>query len=470
MWKAYNLINEEKPVDAERVLNSLYNDHPHDPRVMGLLAQCQMKLEHYGAAYNTLRRCVELLPNKSEPWNNYGMACLHCGLLDEGERALKRAIGLESKQPWAAVNNMALCMVNQGEPLHAIEWADKGLALKAKNPEAMVSRGYACLMLGRWKEGWEGYEHELHGSIRKPVQYQKEPYWDGKLGINLVVRGEQGIGDEISFASVLPDAIKAQKSVVFECDRRLEGLFKRSFPGIPIYGTRFDKTITWQEEHPVDASCLMGTLSRHHRNALDEFPGTPYLIADPERRIQWRALLASLGAKPKIGIAWSGGLKSTFKGRRSVGLEDLLPILKQDATFVSLQYKKSQDEIDEFEEKHGIKIHHWTRATEVADYDETAALVAELDMVISVQTAVVHLCGALGKKCWVLVPSKPHWRYGLNGDSLPWYKSVKLYRQKKDWDWIINKVSSDLCLSLTTPQPHQEKESISLESLSETTA
>jgi ADP-heptose:LPS heptosyltransferase len=176
------------------------------------------------------------------------------------------------------------------------------------------------------------------------------------------------------------------------------------------------------------------------RSKPEDFPGKPYLKADPERRIQWRALFDTL-RKPVIGIAWTGGLNNTGKKKRSLKLEDLEPIFRSiDATWVSLEYRDRDDEIQAFYEKTGIQIHQWKRATRTEDYDDTAGLVAELDLVVSVSTAVIHLAGALGKDCWVLVPNKPRWFYLLEGE-IPWYKSVKLFRQKQNGEWPIEEVS-----------------------------
>jgi ADP-heptose:LPS heptosyltransferase len=119
-------------------------------------------------------------------------------------------------------------------------------------------------------------------------------------------------------------------------------------------------------------------------------------------------------------------------------------LFRQDADFISLEYKDPLAEIADLKEKHGIEVKHWPRAAEAYDLDETAALVAELDLVITVQTAVVHIAGALGKPCWVMVPRTPHWRYHLAGDRMPWYDSVKLYRQTKDWASVINKIAIDI--------------------------
>jgi hypothetical protein len=144
-----------------------------------------------------------------------------------------------------------------------------------------------------------------------------------------------------------------------------------------------------------------------------------------------------------VGIAWTGGLPNTFRYRRSFPLESLLPILQTPGiTWVSMQYKNSAAEIKALEERHGIKVHHWARATEAPDYDETAALAAELDQVVSTTTALVHLCGAIGQKCWVMVPKKPRWFYGLEGNTIPWYNSVSLYRQSDKWP--VERIAADL--------------------------
>jgi ADP-heptose:LPS heptosyltransferase len=185
-----------------------------------------------------------------------------------------------------------------------------------------------------------------------------------------------------------------------------------------------------------------------YRREDKDFPRKGWLVADPERRLQWRALLDQLPGK-KVGIAWTGGRDNTFRSRRSFSLEGLLPILKTPGiTWVSLQYKDPAKEIAEFQKKTGIEIKHWKRATENCDYDETAALVQELDAVVSVTTAVVHLCGALGKKGYVLVPARSRWFYASSGVEHRWYDSLELYRQSDKWpvEKVAQKLKSDLGL------------------------
>ena len=229
--------------------------------------------------------------------------------------------------------------------------------------------------------------------------------------------------------------------MILECDARLYGIFKRSFPEITVYPARFEKSPEWVDSQDFDAWCLIGSLGWHYRVNDGDFLGTPYLKACPERKKHWKSELDKLGNKKKVGIAWNGGLKDTFKTRRSLDLEQLLPILTQDCTFISLEYK-TPHELADFEQEHGIKIHHFPEATESKDYDDAAALVDELDLVISVQTAVVHLAGALGKRCWTLIPNKPNWRYA--SPRFMWANSVELFRQGKTWDEPIKCVTERL--------------------------
>lgn len=436
-------LSDKEPDEALRLACSRLNDYPNDVEALYVAWKVLMSAERFGLAYNVMKRALEVSPNDPGIWNNVGLALHGMMRLEDAEKCFLKSIQLDPKNI-PALNNMALICVGQHRPEDAIKYADRSLSI-TNDPEeqasVMESRGYGCLMLGRWKEGWDGFEAMIGGKYRPIHSLQGEGYWKGEKVETLLVVGEQGIGDEISFASILPDLIADKdrvKTVIYECDARLEGLFKRSLD-IPIYGTRFIQHVMWPHDYKIDAHVLSGSLGRYYRLTDESFSKKPYLIADPERRLQWRALLDSLGPKLKVGIAWTGGNKRTFGERRTLKLEEMLPILRQDATFISLQYKDPSSEIAEFEKKHGIKVHHWARCTEAKDYDETAALVAELDLVIAVPTAVVDLCGGLGKDCWVLVPQKPHWRF-----TKPVWTDARLYRQKKDWAYIINKLAEDL--------------------------
>jgi hypothetical protein len=153
-----------------------------------------------------------------------------------------------------------------------------------------------------------------------------------------------------------------------------------------------------------------------------------------------------------VGISWRGGLASSRRSLRSIALEEWLPIFGvRDIDFVSLQYSVQEGELEALQ-RAGVRVHQWQGA--IDDYDETAALVCALDLVVSVQTAVVHLAGALGREVWALIPAAPEWRYGASGGVMPWYPSARLIRQARlgDWDPVVQTVAVDLQAWVDTPR------------------
>lgn len=437
-------LRQQKRFDEAMSIVAAFMDKHFDfvPALV-LAANIQIDADRYGSAFVYIQRATQLAPDESVVWNNMALCYENT---EQPEEALKCFIKALNRNPndVLALNNISKLYNDLGEPLKAINCIEKALRLDPKLLEARYNKGVSLLTLGKWKEGWEGYEHNLgkHRGRRERV-YGTIPRWTGEKGLTLIAYGEQGIGDEINFASCIPD-LKRDNDVIIECDKKLENLFRRSFGGV-VYGTRYVKGgLEWPTKHPIDATVAFGSLMGRYRNATEDFPGTPYLIPDPQRQTMWRALLDSLGPKLKVGLAWTGGLRKTFKHLRSMPLKDLAPIWRQDATFVSLQYKDATAEVREIEQDYGIKIHHWPHATQTNDMDDQAALMSQLDLVISVDQTAVHFGGALGVPTWVLLPKTPSWRFGLTGSTTPWYKSVTLYRQQDKWVETIGWVARDL--------------------------
>jgi tetratricopeptide (TPR) repeat protein len=402
-----------------------------------------MKTRRFGLAYNIFRRAAQLNPSKPELWNNMGMCHQETWDLDAAEDCFKEAL---KKNPnyYQALENLALISVNRCHPEEALKWLAKVDQIGKSSLDSKDTRAMALLMKRDWS-GWKLYRETVGTTKQREIRTYndpEEPMWNGESG-SVVVYGNQGIGDEIAFASCIPDASR-KADIIIDCDARLAGLFKRSFPEARVYGTRFVNEREW--DHQIDYSIASDCLPAMFREKDEDFPGTPFLKADPERRLQWRALFDTF-KKPVIGIAWSGGLKITGSNKRSLPLEAFLPLFKSiDATWVSLEYKDKSEEIEELELEHGIKILDYPRATRAQDYDDAAGLVAELDLVVSVTTAVVHLSGALGKECWCIAPNKPRFFYGVKGDDLPWYRSVKMFRQAKDGTWPLEELTTKLRL------------------------
>lgn len=428
---------EDDPDEAHRRCRGLLNENPDDPLALFLLGTIEARCERFGLAYNLFRRVVDLKPDRAEAWNNVGMALegLH---IPERARAAFLEAQKRDKSSASYPANVALTYLEERKYAKTLEWCEKAFKLDPNHPGAKTQFGMASLALGNWKDGWPALAHSLGNKFRKEVQYGDEVRWDGTAGQSVVFYGEQGLGDEVMYSSCIPDALERCSEVILECDPRLEGLFKRSFPDAHVYGTRRQDQVAWLADHNLDARCPVGQLPQFFRPSPESCPGTPYLKADPERRIQWRALFDSWGKKTKIGLAWSGGSKHNHPEARNIGLEALRPLIEGfDADWVSLQYKDPSAEIRET----GLPVRHYPRATLTNDYDDTAGLVAELDLVIGPHTSVHHLAGALGVPGLILVPEKTIWLY--HGETLPWYASAKLIKQTGSWPEQIKGLVND---------------------------
>lgn len=451
--KARKLHLEGNFNEAEALYHSVFNKDINNLDILLQIAQINHQKGNHGLAIVLYQKVVEIHPEIAAIWNNLGI-CLKLESMDESaEYCFKKAIELEPNQPDFPANISAI-YVNQGQPDKILEWADKAIAIGPHdNPGVVQARWHKALALLEKKDfsGWKYHESRLEEGAGCKVafrNYQKEgvtPWWDGKSKGLVVLHGEQGIGDEIMFSSCIPDALKTGADFVFECTPRIAGLMARSFPDVKVIGTNNLNGEDWLNGGKVDYKLAIGSLPKFYRPHTDDCPGTPFLIPDPILVEHYKQRLSELGNRPKIGIAWMGGVLRTRVELRSLFLEQLNPILEQDFDFISLQYtNNAEPEIQAFEKETGIKIHHWPEAAKGIDMDDQAALISNLDLVITVCQTAVHVSGGLGVPCWVMTPSRPSWRYAIEGD-IPWYESVKLYRQKgDDWETLVNEVASDL--------------------------
>jgi tetratricopeptide (TPR) repeat protein len=408
---------------------------------------CEVALGRYDAALAAAEDGLRRAPEAGELYAALGLvhqkmhrphAALECY-----ERA--RALGHADADYW---NNYGIVMQELGRLEEALAAYERALALRPDFPLARFHRGLARLLAGDYAGGWPDYEMRLASEDcpRRPHAY---PRWDGSPleGRTLLVYGEQGLGDEIMFASCLPQVLAAARRCIVECSPRLEALFRRSFPQALVYAARPDRAIPEDiRAQPIDFEAPSGSLPLYLRRTPGDFPQhCGYLRADPRRVAAWRERLAQLGPGLKVGISWAGGTHRTRSPLRSIPLERWLPVLRATpAHFVSLQYGDAEEALAALEARHGVRIEHWREAIE--DYDETAALVCALDLVVSVQTAIVHLAGALGRPAWAMVGYAPEWRYGFAGERMAWYPSVRLFRQPAfgEWDPVLSRVAAGL--------------------------
>ena len=412
----------------QRVLEIDAQDH-RSWNALGIVAmERSMKQE----ARNAFERALKLAPHLAEAHCNLGILALDDQCFDDAIQRLEQALALDPGLTEARCN-LGMAFYGAGFNAQAEQVLAQALAQDPGNRLARLYTSFGYLMRGEWRTGWELFEERLRAG--NPARSFNYPDWDGgSLGGKVIlVYGEQGLGDQIMFANCLPDVIARAAQCVVVIDDRLQRLLQRSFPAARVLG--------WSQARSgalaacaIDWQVAIGSLPRHFRNTPQEFSHAAYLAADAGRVAYWRARLARLGGGLKVGISWRGGTLSTRRALRSLELEQWRPLLQQrGAHFVSLQYTDCSAELDALRRQHGIAVQEWPEA--IANYDETAALVGALDLVISVCTSVVHLAGALGKPAWVLVPASPEWRYMSAGKSMPWYASVELLRQRQNGMW-----------------------------------
>ncbi|HYD57558.1 MAG TPA: tetratricopeptide repeat protein [Burkholderiales bacterium] len=366
----------------------------------------------------------------------------------EAAQAYREAVRLEPGSTRAHIG-LGWALETAGDVDAALQCYEAAVALQPESIDARVSRASLWLSREDFARGWDEFEWRKRAPGNASVHERfSVPEWDGSplAGRRILCYAEQGLGDQIMYASCLPQIIEAAAHCVVDCDRRLAPLLSRAFPAATIHGGTQSDPGDWIREHQLDLKVSLASLPRHLRRSSAAFPRhAGYLPADPGKVARWRQRLAELGAGRKIGLSWRGGVQRTGRAWRSIPLDELLAVLKiEGVEFVSLQYGDEDAEIARLQEQHGVRIHCFREALE--DYDETAALICALDLTLSVCTAVIHLAGALGRPVWIMAPVKADARYGLSGDSMPWYPSARLFRQAHfgDWPGVVERVRDAL--------------------------
>lgn len=361
---------------------------------------------------------------------------------DEGAKHIEAACRLAPEAPDVKCN-WAMLLQYRGQSNDALarwtELIDSGTL--ANDAKARLDRAMILLLLGDFRAGWDEYEKRFDADRRAARDFGLPP-WRGEplADKTILVYAEQGVGDEIMFASCLCDLIVMAGRVIIECNNRLQALFRRSFPQATVYSGRKEGPADWLTQYgPVDYQVPIGSLPRWFRSERSAFPGVyPYLQADALRVEEWRARLRREAAGPLIGISWRGGTAGTRRQIRSLPLELLGTVLRPGFTWVNLQHGAgdTQPPVPGLRSFAGV----------TSDLDELAALMSALDLVISVDNTNVHLAGALGRPVWALLSGSPEWRYGASGDSMPWYSSAKLYRrnQNEGWEAVLARLTLEL--------------------------
>jgi tetratricopeptide (TPR) repeat protein len=400
------------------------------------------ELERSEAALAHYDKAIALKADYAEAFYNRGMVLQELKRHEEALASYDKAIALKADYA-DAYNNRGIVLQEFKRYEEALASYDKAIALKADYAEAYLNQGLLRLSVGEFKPGWELYEWRWRTEDLAPRGKELGvSLWIAReriRGADLLLCAEQGIGDEIMFAGMVDEVLREAKSVTLECDSRLHGLYQRSFPRLKVIARQLRPATKGMK---FDCIAPVGSPARFYRTSLSGFPKhAGYLKPAPDLTAIWRRKLGALGDSLKVGISWRGGTPKTGIERRSISLDRWRPIFEvKNTQFVGLQY----GDLEEETAKWGDQIVFFPDCQNT--FDDLGALISALDLVISVQTAVVHLTGALGKPCWVLVSDPAEWRYGQQGAQMPWYPAVRLFRQSMagDWEAVLHEVAAEL--------------------------
>lgn len=395
-------------------------------------------LQRYDEALTAFDKTLTLKPNSEFAWLGRGNAFSDLARYDEALAAYDKALNLnpELENAWLARGNVFFAMNRDDDALSNYESA---IGLRREYAEALLNKSQVKLSLGDFEEGWALYEWRWKSRLfTSPVRNFSEKHLleDADVaGKTVLVHSEQGFGDTIQF----------YRYIAKLAERGCEIVFETPAPLVPLIKTQRgnSKIIRAGEALPrFDIHCPLLSLPHFFKTSLATIPAqVPYLFPAPVKLEFWRAKLGAK-SKPRIGLVWSGNPKYSTDVRRSVPLELLLPFINADADWYSLQ----KDVRDEDRRRLGSNSPIVDNSHSLNDFSDTAALVAQLDLVISVDTAVAHLAGALGKPVWILLPFHPDFRWLRDREDSPWYPTARLFRQTQDGDWkgVIDRVFQQL--------------------------
>ena len=380
---------------------------------------------------------LSIVPGHLGAHYNRGLALHDLGryaaALDAHERVLAAApehdgAWLHRGRALAALNRLNEAVASYG----------KAAAIRKDNADVHFSEALALLALGDYRRGFEKYEARWRRSGMPAPKSRGRPLWLGEYPLarkTVLLHAEQGFGDTIQFARYVPLLAATGAKVVLEVQSELTALMTRLNGGAQIIG-RGDTL------PPFDVHCPLGSLPLALRTEPDTVPAEiPYLSADDAQLAKWSARVGAF-ARPRIAIAWSGNAEHFNDRNRSIPFARLAPMFSMPARFFSIQRDvRSQDAETLAAES---RVTHF--GAELANFTDTAAVIALSDLVISADTAVAHLAGAMGRPLWVLIPFQPDWRWTLDGETSPWYPTARLFRQTSlgDWDDLIARVAAEL--------------------------
>ena len=419
---------------------------PDDAQVHGDLGLALSTLGQFSAAAASFRRAIEIKPGVAELHYNLACACQDLGRFDQAAAGFRQALALKADFA-EAHHNLGSLLKRSGHLDDAMASLRRALACKPDHAPSQQSLGYALLARGEFEEGWRLCQARYSPALKQAriarLPDLKYPEWRGEplAGKSILVWPEQGLGDAIQFCRFAAELKRrGARRVTLVCKPELQGLFA-TLQGVDAV----HPTDRPEAPPPHDFWTLLLNIPLHCETRLDSIPATvPYLRADPARMKQVAALLAGT-ADCKVGLCWKGNAGYGLDAERSIGLPALRPLFAVPGVSYFALQREARTEFLATAGAAGVDLGHEVDATG-PPFQETAALIMQLDLVITCDTSIGHLAGALGKPVWLLLAFVADWRWMEQREDSPWYPHTRLFRQRQPGNWgaVVQRVRDQL--------------------------
>ena len=396
------------------------------------------RLKRWDEALAGYEAALAMSPGHADARNNRGAVLGELGRTDEALADFDAA--LAARPGYAqAHSNKARVLQDLERWDEALAQLDQAVALDPQLVEAQWNRALLLLLLGDYERGWRAYEWRWRMEGMRPfLRNLGRPMWLGREGLDgktILLHAEQGAGDTLQFSRYVPAVAKRAARVILEVAPPLRDLLAPNFPGVEVIARGSPLP-------PFDLHCALGTLPFVCGTTLANIPPPVTLRARDAKVDEWADRLGSAQGRLRIGVAWAGNPQHIADHRRSIPFERFAPLFGEPFDFHVLR-KEPQPGADEIRRRFP-NVHPWMK--ELGGFEDTAALIGELDLVITIDSAVAHLAASMGKPVWILLAHVPDFRWLLERPVTPWYPTARLFRQKRrdDWEGVLAEVRSEL--------------------------
>ncbi len=432
---------------AISALKTAIDLRPDYTEALNTLGAAYMGEQRWAEARQAIDAALKIDPNIGEAWVN------SCGIMNKlelGEKAVAAGMrGMElCPDLIQAPYNLGKALAAQGKLDEASALFRQTLKMSPSYAEAHYSLSHNLLMQENFDHGWDEFEYRLQVDRRGIYKNKLVPFWNGEplKGRLVHIMGEQAIGEQIMFSTMIEDIIQQGGQVIYECEKRLVPLYKRSFPEISVIELQNPVHIDLRSPD-IDFRVCVGSLGRWFRRSVDSFkPSTQFLLPDPELVALLKEKYSKLGNGPTIGISWKSTSRE-FAGNKVMPLEFWRPILTlPDCNFVSLQYGDIREDCTLIKKEFNREIYIDRDISPLESLEQSAAQISAVDMVISISNATVHLAGALGTETWMILGDVPLWHWFVHRNDSLWYKSVRNFRKPHagNWDTVVSGIMKEL--------------------------